>query len=112
MLISRSSVASLPESGYVRQANPLLFVPVSKFTLRRRVIDRTFPPPVEASPGVTDLRVEDVRRWMAAADVPLDAPSAAVVAVHGQSARQAGPPSGRARLAAGPRRLLRSARSA
>jgi predicted DNA-binding transcriptional regulator AlpA len=112
MLSSRSSVASLPESGYVRQAKLLLFVPFSKSTLRRRVIDRNFPPPVKLSPGVTAWRVEDVRRWMAEVDIPLGAPSAAVVAVDGKAARQASPPSGRAGLAAGPLRLFRSARPA
>jgi predicted DNA-binding transcriptional regulator AlpA len=113
MLSSRSSAVSLPESGYVRQATLLLFVPFSKSTLWRRVIDRTFPPPVKLSPGVTAWRVEDVRRWMAQVDIPLDAASAAVAAVGDQAARHAGSSaSGHAGLATSPGRLFRSGRPA
>ncbi len=65
-----SSVQSkcLPETGYVRQSQLLLFVPFSRSTLWRRVKDGSFPAPVKLSPKVTAWRVEDVRRWMAEVD--------------------------------------------
>ena len=107
MLSSSRSIASLPESGYVRQAKLLLFVPFSKSTLRRRVIDKTFPPPVKLSPGVTAWRVEDVRRWMAEVDIHLG-PHGAPFGAMGSNAANATAPvvSRMAALAAGPRRVF------
>ncbi|WP_114469942.1 helix-turn-helix transcriptional regulator [Pseudorhodoferax soli] len=113
MLSSPSSAASLPESGYVRQAKLLQLVPFSKSTLWRRVTDRTFPPPVKLSPGVTAWRIEDVRRWMAQVDIPLESANAAQAVVGNQatkSAACAGP--GVGGLASSPRRLFRSGRPA
>lgn len=56
---------ALPETGFVRQSQLLVFVPFSKSTLWRRVDDGTFPAPVKLSSNVTAWRAEDVRRWMA-----------------------------------------------
>ena len=58
------SNASLPETGFLRQPQVLTFIPISKSTLWRRVMDGTFPAPVKLSPRVTVWRVEDVRRWI------------------------------------------------
>lgn len=55
----------LPETGFLRLAQVLLFVPFSKSTLWRRVVDGSFPAPVKLSANVTAWRAEDVRRWIA-----------------------------------------------
>ena len=55
----------LPETGFLRQDQVLVFVPVSRSTLWRRVRARTFPEPVRLSERVTAWRAEDVRRWIA-----------------------------------------------
>ena len=54
----------LPETGFLRQSQVLIFVPISKTTLWRRVVAGTFPQPVKLSPKVTVWRAEDVRRWI------------------------------------------------
>ncbi len=54
----------LPETGFLRQRQVLVFVPVSKSTLWRRVQARTFPAPVKLSERVTVWRAEDVWRWI------------------------------------------------
>ena len=54
----------LPETGFLRQRQVLIFVPVSKSTLWRRVQARTFPAPVKLSERVTVWRAEDVGRWI------------------------------------------------
>ena len=56
--------AALPDTGFLRQPQVLLFVPISKSTLWRRVHARTFPEPVKLSERVTVWRVEDIRRWI------------------------------------------------
>lgn len=56
---------SLPQVGFLRQAQVLQFVPISKSTLWRRVQTRTFPEPVKLSVRVTVWRVEDIRQWIA-----------------------------------------------
>lgn len=55
----------LPETGFLRQPQVLVFVPVSKSTLWRRVQARSFPEPIKLSARVTVWRVEDIRRWIA-----------------------------------------------
>lgn len=55
---------TLPETGFLRQAQVLIFVPFSKSTLWRRVVDKSFPAPVKLSANVTAWRTEDVRRWI------------------------------------------------
>lgn len=59
-----SSILQFPETGFLRQAQVLAFVPVSKSTLWRLVQARTFPPPVKLSAHVTAWRAEDVRQWI------------------------------------------------
>lgn len=54
----------LPETGFVRQALLLRFIPFSKSTLWRKVKARMFPAPVKLSAGITAWRAEDVRRWI------------------------------------------------
>lgn len=61
-LSSQSSI--LPETGFLRQSQVLIFIPISKTTLWRRVVAGTFPQPVKLSPKVTAWRAEDVRRWI------------------------------------------------
>ena len=57
-------LATLPETGFLRQPQVLTFIPISKSTLWRRVTEGTFPAPVKLSPRVTVWRAEDVRRWI------------------------------------------------
>lgn len=58
-------VPVLPETGFLRQQQVLVFVPISKSTLWRRIQAKTFPGPVKLSARVTAWRAEDVRRWIA-----------------------------------------------
>lgn len=53
-----------PETGFLRQAQVLRFVPVSKSTLWRYIHAGSFPRPFKLSPGVSVWRAEDVRRWI------------------------------------------------
>jgi prophage regulatory protein len=63
--IATPSPTTLPPMGFLRQAQVLQFVPISKSTLWRRVRTRTFPEPVKLSERITAWRVEDIRRWIA-----------------------------------------------
>jgi len=61
-----SNIATrLPETGFLRQPQVLVFVPISRSTLWRRIQAGTFPGPVKLSARVTAWRAEDVRRWIA-----------------------------------------------
>lgn len=53
-----------PTSGFLRQPQVLLLVPISKSTLWRRVRDKTFPVPVKLSERITVWRAEDVWAWI------------------------------------------------
>lgn len=64
---------TIPETGFMRQWQVLLFVPFSKSTLWRRVKEGTFPAPVKLSPGVTVWRAEDIRAWISAQVRQVDA---------------------------------------
>lgn len=59
-----SSVPVLPDTGFLRQPQVLVFVPVSKSTLWRRIQARSFPEPVKLSARVTAWRAEDIRCWI------------------------------------------------
>ncbi|KQB57162.1 MULTISPECIES: AlpA family transcriptional regulator [Acidovorax] len=56
---------TLPQTGFVRQAQVLVFIPFSRATLWRRVSAGTFPAPVKLSERITAWRVEDIRQWIA-----------------------------------------------
>ena len=60
------NVVRLPETGFLRQPQVLMFVPISRSTLWRRIQAGTFPGPVKLSARVTAWRAEDVRNWIAA----------------------------------------------
>lgn len=60
-----STATCLPETGFLRQPQVLVFVPISRSTLWRRIQAGTFPVPVKLSARVTAWRAEDVRRWIA-----------------------------------------------
>ena len=60
-----TTTTRLPETGFLRQPQVLVFVPISRSTLWRRVQAGTFPGPVKLSARVTAWRAEDVRRWIA-----------------------------------------------
>lgn len=62
---TKSNVVRLPETGFLRQPQVLVFVPISRSTLWRRIQAGTFPGPVKLSARVTAWRAEDVRRWIA-----------------------------------------------
>jgi predicted DNA-binding transcriptional regulator AlpA len=59
-----SPVPVLPETGFLRQPQVLVFVPISKSHFVRRVQAKSFPGPVKLSARVTVWRAEDVRRWI------------------------------------------------
>ena len=59
-------VVRLPETGFLRQPQVLVFVPISRSTLWRRIQAGTFPGPVKLSARVTAWRAEDVRNWISA----------------------------------------------
>lgn len=61
---THSPAPTLPETGFLRQPQVLVFVPISKSTLWRRIQARTFPEPLKLSPRVTVWRAEDIRRWI------------------------------------------------
>lgn len=61
-----SILPTLPLTGFIRQAQVLTFIPISKSTLWRQVAAGTFPAPVKLTLRVTAWRAEDVRRWMSA----------------------------------------------
>jgi len=58
-------ILKLPDTGFLRQPQVLVFVPISKSTLWRRVQACTFPEPVKLSQRVTVWRAEDIRNWIA-----------------------------------------------
>jgi prophage regulatory protein len=58
------SLPALPPIGFLRQAQVLKIIPISKSTLWRRVQARAFPEPVKLSERVTVWRVEDIRQWI------------------------------------------------
>jgi predicted DNA-binding transcriptional regulator AlpA len=62
---SSNTPTRLPETGFLRQPQVLVFVPISRATLWRRIQAGTFPGPVKLSARVTAWRAEDVRRWIA-----------------------------------------------
>lgn len=59
-------VVRLPETGFLRQPQVLVFVPISRSTLWRRIQAGTFPGPVKLSARVTAWRAEDLRSWISA----------------------------------------------
>lgn len=59
-----ATVVRLPETGFLRQPQVLVFVPISRSTLWRRIQAGTFPGPVKLSARVTAWRAEDLRRWI------------------------------------------------
>ena len=59
-------VVRLPETGFLRQPQVLVFVPISRSTLWRRIQAGTFPGPVKLSARVTAWRAEDLRNWISA----------------------------------------------
>ncbi len=60
----------LPDTGFLRQPQVLVFVPFSKSTLWRRIQARTFPQPLKLSARVTVWRAEDIRNWIGRQTLP------------------------------------------
>ncbi|MES2728996.1 MAG: AlpA family phage regulatory protein [Pseudomonadota bacterium] len=59
-----SETLNLPQTGYLRIAQVLQFIPVSKSTWWAGINSGRFPQGVKLSPRVTAWRVEDIREWM------------------------------------------------
>ena len=57
---------AVPLCGFLRQAQVLALVPISKSTLWRRVQAGSFPAPFKLSARVTVWRAEEVQVWMQA----------------------------------------------
>ncbi len=55
---------TLPETGYIRLATLINFVPFSKSTFWRKVKAGKFPKPYKLSDNITAWKAEDVRAWM------------------------------------------------
>ena len=55
------SQCSLPEVGFVRLAQILVFVPISKSSWWLGVAEGRFPRPLKLGPRTTVWRVEDIR---------------------------------------------------
>jgi prophage regulatory protein len=55
---------TLPETGYVRMAQLLGFIPLSAATIYRKCKFGTFPPYLKLTPRTTAWRAEDIRAWM------------------------------------------------
>ncbi|KQP23662.1 hypothetical protein ASF43_05700 [Pseudorhodoferax sp. Leaf267] len=53
-----------PDTGFLRLKQLLLFIPMSRATVWRRVKDGQFPKPVKLAGAITAWRAEDIRRWM------------------------------------------------
>ena len=89
--VQRMSV--LPDTGFLRQPQVLLFIPFSKSTLWRRVEAGSFPAPVKLSSKVTAWRAEDLRVWIAAQTETIEpwrpAPAPASVPVRPMAAARA-----------------------
>jgi len=58
------SVPTLPQTGFVRQAQVLALIPFSKSTLWRQVAAGAFPAPLKLTYRVTAWRAEDIRLWI------------------------------------------------
>jgi len=67
--VSSVPPATLPHTGFVREARLLVFLPFSHSTLWRRVAAGTFPTPIKLSERITAWRIEDVRAWIEAQGV-------------------------------------------
>ncbi len=64
-LATQPPAPAIPETAFLRQPQVLVFVPISRSTLWRRVQAGTFPGPVKLSSRLTAWRAEDLRRWIA-----------------------------------------------
>jgi len=63
--LTATSFDSLPDTGYLRQAQLIPdVVPISSATLWRKCKAGAFPKPVKLSERVTAWRVGDVRNWL------------------------------------------------
>ena len=60
-----NTATRLPETAFLRQPQVLVFGPMSRSTLWRRIQAGSFPGPVKLSGRVTAWRAEDVRQWIA-----------------------------------------------
>jgi len=56
--------ATLPTTGFVRLAQVLKLVPVSRTSIWRWVNAGTFPKPLKLAEKTTAWRAEDVRDWI------------------------------------------------
>jgi predicted DNA-binding transcriptional regulator AlpA len=60
-IMARVPVLSFPETGFLRVASVLAFVPMSRAAWFRGVKAGRYPAPVKLSAGVTAWRAEDIR---------------------------------------------------
>jgi prophage regulatory protein len=56
--------AILPTAGFIRETTVLIFVPISRATLWRKVKSGEFPKPVKLGPKITAWKVEAVREYL------------------------------------------------
>lgn len=74
--------------GFLRQAQVLALVPVSKSTLWRRVQAHSFPSPIKLSERVTVWRADDVQRWIEQQGTPAARPDQVNPQCHGLAVKQ------------------------
>lgn len=55
---------TLPETGYIRLKQILIFIPFSAATIWRKVKAGTFPKPIKLSENITAWKAEEVREWL------------------------------------------------
>ena len=56
--------ATMPQSGYIRLAVLITFIPLSASTIWRKTRAGTFPKPYKLTENTTAWKVEDVMAWM------------------------------------------------
>jgi len=56
--------AVLPTAGFIRETTVLIFVPISRATLWRKVKTGEFPKPVKLGVKITAWRVEEIRAYL------------------------------------------------
>ena len=64
MAKTSTQLQTIPETGYIRLATLIDFIPFSKSTVWRKVNAGKFPKPYKLSENITAWKAEDIRNWM------------------------------------------------
>jgi len=66
--MSNTEPKELPQTGYIRLATLLMFIPVSASTIWRWCKAGTFPAPKKLSENITVWKAEQIQYWIAEQD--------------------------------------------